>query len=161
MRILCYFADLVPQSRCSMWRFGWLTDKHAACPPGLSVVVNLDNELYVPEACGRVEIFDAGTKDDAVSRLVEGGLQAGYRLRKRGSAMGSELPEPDTRVEPFVVRENSLLASHPHSWIFALLAGPNRVYEGDDGELYLQDPNGRWFHYLEERLLDELRRSGP
>jgi hypothetical protein len=24
---------------------------------------------------------------------------------------------------------------------------------------YLQDPNGRWFHYLDERLLDELRRS--
>jgi hypothetical protein len=57
MRVLCYFADLVPQSHCSMWRFGWLTDKHAACPPGFSVVVNLENELYVPEACGRVEVF--------------------------------------------------------------------------------------------------------
>jgi hypothetical protein len=115
--------------------------------------------VYVPEAWGRVEIFDDGTKDDAVSRLVEGGLQAGYRLRQRASVMGSELPAPDTRVEPFVVQENSLLASHPHDWIFELLAGPNRVYEGDDGELYLQDPNGRWFHYLDERLLDELRRS--
>jgi hypothetical protein len=50
-----------------MWRFGWLTDEHAASPSGFSVVVNLDNELYVPEACGRVEVFDAGTNDPAVS----------------------------------------------------------------------------------------------
>ena len=61
-----------------MWRFGWLTDKHAACPSGFSVVVNLDNELYVPEACGRVEVFDAGTNDPAVSHLIEG-LSAGIR----------------------------------------------------------------------------------
>ena len=143
-----------------MWRFGWLTDKHAACPSGFSVVVNLDNELYVPEACGRVEVFDAGTNDPAASHLIEGGLRAGYRLRQRGSVMGNELPEPDTRVEPFMAHENSPLASHPRHWIFELLAGSNRVYEGDDGELYLQDPNGRWFHYLDERRLDEFRRSG-
>jgi hypothetical protein len=53
-----------------------------------------------------------------------------------------------------------LLASTPEAPIHALLAGPNRVYEGDDGELYLLDPDSRWFHYMDERLLDELRRTG-
>jgi hypothetical protein len=79
-----------------MWRFGWLTDKHPACPPGLAVVVNLDNELYVPEACGRVEVLDAGPGDAAWNRLFEQGFETGYRLRKRRSAMGGELAEPDT-----------------------------------------------------------------
>jgi len=84
----------------------------------------------------------------------------GYRQRKRRWAMGGELAEPDTRVEPFVVRENSLLASTPEAPIHTLLAGPNRVYEGDDGELYFEDPEGRWFHYLDDWLLEELRKTG-
>ncbi len=41
-----------------MWRFGWVTDKHEACPDGLGVVVSLENELFVPEACGRVDVFN-------------------------------------------------------------------------------------------------------
>jgi hypothetical protein len=63
-------------------------------------------------------------------------------------------------VEPFVVRKNSVLASHADAPVHALLAGPNRVYEGDDGELYLEDPEGRWFHYMDDRLLEELRKTG-
>jgi hypothetical protein len=72
--------------------------------------------------------------------------------------MGCELAQPDTRVVPFVVGENSLLASTPEAAIHVQLAGPNRVYEGDDGELYFEDPEGRWFHYVDERVLEELRR---
>ena len=125
--------------------FGWLTDKHPGCPPGAAVVVNLNNQLCVPEACGRVELLDAEPTDAAWSRLFDEGLHTGYRLRKRRWAMGGELAEPDTRVEPFVVRENSLLASTPEAPIHTLLAGPNRVYEGDDGELYFEDPVGAGF----------------
>jgi len=143
-----------------MWCFGWLTDKHPGCPPGAAVVVNLNNQLCVPEACGRVELLDAEPTDAAWSRLFDEGLHTGYRLRKRRWAMGGELAEPDTRVEPFVVRENSLLASTPEAPIHTLLAGPNRVYEGDDGELYFEDPEGRWFHYLDDWLLEELRKTG-
>jgi hypothetical protein len=140
MRVPCYFAAPVPDSRFSMWRFGALTDRHAACPSGITVVVGLDNELYVPEACGRVEVFDPGDADPAVARLLEQAMAAGYQVRKQRSVTGDELPKPDTAVEPFVVNEGSLLAAHPESPIFRLLAGPDRVYEGDDGELYVETP---------------------
>src|ERR1039457_5536105 len=160
MRLPCYFEHRPPQSRCSMWRLGCPTDKQLACPQGLAVVAGLDNEIYVPEACGPVEVLTDGGINPTVSDLLRQGLSAGYRLRKRKSPMGCALPEPGTRVEPFVVRENSLLAATPHAPIFDLLAGPHRVYEGDDGELYLRDSDGRWFHYLDERSLDELRPPG-
>jgi hypothetical protein len=157
MRVPCYFAQRVPDSRYSMWRFGCLTDKHAACPSGHAVVVGLDNELYVPEACGRVEIFDTGSADPALTGFLERAVATGYHIRKRQSTAGSELTEPDTHVEPFVLNPHSVLASTPDAPIFRLLAGPGLVFEADDGELYLRNPNGRWFHYLDERILRELR----
>ncbi len=120
-------------------------------------MVSLDNELYVPEACGRVEIFDTGAADPALTDFLERALATGYILRKRRSTAGSELTELDTRVEPFVVNQNSVLASTPDDPIFRLLAGPDQVFEGDDGELYLRNPNGRWFHYLDEQILRGLR----
>jgi hypothetical protein len=160
MRVSCYFAHRIPEGSLPMWRIGWLTDKHAACPAGLAVVVGNENDLYVPDACGRVDVFDNGSHDTALGRLVEQGSRAGYRLRLRASSMGLELPELDTPVLPFVVQENSILAQSPESPIWAWLRGPNRVYEGDDGEFYLQDPAGRWFHYLDERLVEELLKSG-
>lgn len=63
-------------------------------------------------------------------------------------------------MEVFVVHEGSLLAAHPEAPIFRLLAGPGRVFEGNDGELYVQTAGGRWFHYLGERILGELQRYG-
>lgn len=160
MRVPCYFATPVPDSRFSLWHFGTLTDRHPACPSGIAVVVGPDNDLYVPEACGRVEVFDPGDADPAAARLLDQAIAAGYRVRKRRSVTGDELPKPDTAVEPFVVHEGSLLAAHPEAPIFRLLAGPDRVYEGDDGELYVETAGGRWFHYLDERILTELQRYG-
>ncbi len=156
----CYFAVPVPDSRFSMWSFGTLTDRHPACPSGIAVVVGLDNELYVPEACGRVEVFDPGDGEPAVVRLLDQAIAAGYQVRKRRSVTGDELPKPDTAVEPFVVHQDSLLAAHPELPIFRLLAGPDRMYEGHDGELYVETVNGGWFHYLDERILNELQRYG-
>jgi hypothetical protein len=61
-------------------------------------------------------VCEAGTTDGvARRRLLEHGLHTGYRLRKRASPMGCELREPNTRVEPFVVGENSLLAANPEA----------------------------------------------
>lgn len=90
-----------------MWRFGWVTDKHEACPDGLGVVVSLENELFVPEACGRVDVFNYCGGVSARSELLRRAMRAGYMVRLRRSVMGSELQELGTRVEPFVVRENS------------------------------------------------------
>lgn len=59
-----------------------------------------------------------------------------------------------------MVNEGTLLAACPESPIFRLLAGPDRVYVGNDGELYVETAGGRWFHYLDERILNELQRYG-
>ena len=101
-------------------------------------------------------VLDNGSHGTALGRLLEQGSRAGYRLRLRATSMGLELPEPDTPVEPFVVNEDSILAKSPESPIWAWLRGPNRVYEGDDGEFYLQDPAGRSVSCLDERLVEEL-----
>jgi hypothetical protein len=157
MRIVCYFHERMPMSRCSMWRFGWVTDKHEACPAGLGVVVGLENELFVPEACGRVEVFDDCGGVSARSELLRCAMRAGYGVRLRRSVMGPDLQELGTRVGPFVVHENSLLALTQRGPFQDLLLSANRVYEGDDGELYVQDPSGRWFHYIDENLLARLQ----
>jgi len=156
MRITCCFNDVTPDSRYSMRRFGCLTDKHSACPSGLAVVVGDENHLCVPEACGRVEVLLPGPSSGAIA-LIQQGVKAGYALRERCSSLGLPLTNPGTRVEPFVVHEGSLLASNPEAPIFGLLKGPNRVFEGDDGELYLREAQGRWFHYIDETLLAEPR----
>jgi hypothetical protein len=36
IRVPCYFASRVPDSRFPMWRFGSLTDRDAACPAGFA-----------------------------------------------------------------------------------------------------------------------------
>ena len=140
-----------------MWRFGWVTDKHEACPDDLGVVVGLENELFVPEACGRVEVFDHCGGVSARSELLRRAMRAGYVVRLRRSVMGSELQELGTRVERFVVRENSFLALAQRGPFQDLLESANRVYEGDDGELYVRNPSGRWFHYMDENLLAGLQ----
>jgi hypothetical protein len=33
----------------------------------------------------------------------------------------------------------------------------NDVYEGNDGELYVQADDGKWFQYLNERDLEDAR----
>lgn len=101
-----------------------------------------------------------GDANPTVSNLLERAVAAGYHVRKRRSVSGEELPEPDTAVEPFVVHEGSLLAAHPEAPIFRLLAGPDRVYEGNDGELYIETAGGCWFHYLDDRILKELQQYG-
>lgn len=94
MRVPCYFAIPLQDSRFSMWRFGTLTDRHEACPSGIAVVVGADNELYVPEACGRVEVFDPGDADPSVSRMLEQALAAGYQVRRRREKNGQNPTPP-------------------------------------------------------------------
>ena len=159
MRTPCYFHHVIPDSRCSMWRFGSITDRHSACPPDAAVVVGLENELYVPEDCGSVEVYDSGNAATACQLLVKAEA-LGYRLRFRRTPLGEPWTELETQVEPFVIRQDSLLTLTPESPIYDLLDGSGKVYEGDDGELWVQDTEGAWFHFLDERLLAVLRGEG-
>jgi hypothetical protein len=116
-----------------MWRFGSITDRHSVCPPDAAIIVGLENEIFVPDACGSVEVFDPQT-DLVARRVLEKATAAGYRLRLRRTSMGSACAQLETRVAPFVIRQDSLLTLTPWSPIFDLLDSPGKVYEGDDGE---------------------------
>lgn len=159
MRIPCYFHHVIPNSRCSLWRFGSITDRHPACPPEAGVLVGLENELYVPEDCGSVEVYDPGNAANA-RQLLAKAQALGYRLRFRRTPLGEPWAELETQVVPFVIRQDSLLPLTPWSPIYDLLDGPGQLFEGDDGELWVQDLQGAWFHFLDERLLGVLKREG-
>jgi hypothetical protein len=148
VRLACYFHCPVRDSQYSLWRFGCIADKHSACPSGHAVVLDMENELWLPEQCGRVEAIRPSREHDS---LIRNAIALGYRVRPRHTSFGEALEQPDTRVGAFTIRPESMLAQRPED-PFHAFAKRYDLYEGDDGELYVYD-RGPWFHYMDEKLL--------
>ena len=134
-----------------MWRFGSITDKHSACPTGYAIVVDLENCLWLPEQCGRVEAIRSQSPEHEM--LISKAIALGYRITIRHTEFGDALDQLDTEVIPFTVRPESMLGQDP-SHPFHRFLRQYDVYEGCDGELYVR-LDGKWFHYPEERYLNE------
>jgi hypothetical protein len=135
MRLSCYFHCPTKDSRFSMWRFGSITDKHSACPTGYAIVVDLENCLWLPEQCGRVEAIRSQSPEHEI--LISKAIALGYRTTIRHTEFGDALDQLDTEVLPFTVRPESMLGQDRSNPFHSFLRQYD-VYEGCDGEIYVR-----------------------